>query len=68
VTFQRRHFPQERLPHMLSSDTSTELHFSNDVYTKVWLVPVVWRRHPLVVQSSSRPAACPKRSDRPQWP
>ena len=33
---------------MLSSDTSTELHFSNDVYTKVDGVPAVWRGHPLV--------------------
>lgn len=56
VTFQRRHFVRESLPHMLSSDTSTELHFSNDVYTKVGLVPPVWYKHPLVVHSSSRPA------------
>jgi hypothetical protein len=48
VTFQRRHFVKESLPHMLSSDTSTELHFSNDVYTKVDGVPAVWRGHPLV--------------------
>lgn len=34
VTLQRRHFDMERLPHLLSDKTSTELHFENDIYTK----------------------------------
>ena len=31
----RRHFEESILPRLLSPDTSTELHFRNDIYTKV---------------------------------
>lgn len=39
MTLQRRHFDMERLPHLLSDKTSTELHFENDIYTKVGQPP-----------------------------